>query len=454
MGMNMKKWLSAMLIGTMLIALIGCGNSTVNEGTAGGDDQQPVEQEEETGSVEESQQPEGSEAEGLSGELNIWSSGEELGRFVSGFNQVYPDIKVNITVIPNADFLAKLTPVMSSGQGAPDIFTGESDYVKYLVESPFWEDLRGEPYNIEQYTDGIWPYVVSVGTDSAGAIKALSWQASPGSVLYRRDLAQQVFGTSDPEAVGALLASNDKMLEAAATLKENGIAMFASWQDILNMQFSNRQTAWVEEDKLIIDESMLDFMDMAKTIYESGYDLNVDPWSPEWSAAVESDNTFCYVLPSWGYQFVVKPAANVTMGQWGLAQGPVPYVKGGTWFGIYKDSPQKEAAWKFMEYVALNAEAQQSYAVEYGEYVSLKEADQALAAAEGEEVLGGQNLFEFYNDQMGKIESDLMTPYDGQINNAFLAAVKVYANGTMDKDAALAQFKNDVATQYPDLIIE
>lgn len=65
----------------------------------------------------------------------------------------------------------------------------------------------------------------------------------------------------------------------------------------------------------------------------------------------------------------------------------MPYVKGGTWLGIYKDSPNQDLAWAFLQYCCLNSEAQQSYAAEYGEYVSLKSADEALAAGEGEEVL-------------------------------------------------------------------
>jgi len=237
-------------------------------------------------------------------------------------------------------------------------------------------------------------------------------------------------------------------------LKDKGIKMFASWQDIMNMQFSNRAQPWVVDDRLVIDESMLDFMDMAKTIAENGYDLNVDPWAPEWSAAVESTDTFCYVLPSWGYQFVVKPAADTTKGQWAMCQGSVPYVKGGTWLGIYKDSPNKDLAWAFLEYCCLNSEAQQAYAAEYGEYVSLKSADQALAAGAGEEVLGGQNPFAFYNEQMEKIPSDLMTAYDGTINTAFLSAAKAYATGVLSKDDALQQFKDDVANAYPELTID
>jgi len=390
----------------------------------------------------------------LAGTLTVWSSGEELGRFIPGFNKLYPDIKVNITVVPNNEFVAKLTPTLASGQGAPDIYTGESGYVRYLVEAGFWEDLRNSPYNVQRYVSGIWDYVTSVGTDKTGAIRALSWQASPGSIIYRRDIARQYLGSDTPEAVHTFLSSNAKILETAAILYRNGIKMFASWQDLYNMQFSNRKQPWVVNNKLVLDQSMLDFMDTARTIVQNKYDLNVDPWAPEWIAAVEGNDTFCYVLPTWGYQFVVKPAANKTKGQWGLAEGPVPYVKGGTWLGIYKNSPRKNMAWAFLEYVTCNVDAQKAYAAEYGEYVALKAVNEALAREKGEEVLAGQNLFQFYNTQMGKIPNNLMTPYDLSLDNAFLSATKAYAVGNLSKDRAVQQFKEDALTAYPELDIQ
>ena len=433
----MKKLLSLLLALVMVLAMAACGTEPAPANSPGAQSAPPSE--DVTDPAE------------LSGTIEVWSSGEELGRFVEGFNSVYPNVTVNITVVPNADFLAKLTPTLSSGQGAPDIFTGESDYVKYLVESGFWADLETE---FGADTSDVWDYVASVGTDSTGVLRALSWQASPGSIMYRRDMAKEVLGTDDPSEVSAMLTDDAAMLEVAAKFKEAGIKMFASWQDIFNMEFSNRAEPWVVDGKLVIDDSMLAFMDMAKTITDNGYDLGVDPWAPEWVAAVESEDTFCYVLPSWGYQFVVKPGAVNTVGEWALCQGPIPYVKGGTWLGIYKDSPNKALAWAFLEYCCLNSEAQQAYAAEYGEYVSLKSADAALAEGEGEEVLAGQNPFAFYNEQMEKLPADLMTAYDGTINNAFLAAAKNYATGAMSKDDAVAQFKADVANAYPELTIE
>ena len=226
----MKRTLALLIALLLCLSLAACGQpaAVTSEPPAQTDAPAPTE------SGGEDDMP-----ETLSGTLEIWSSGEELGRFVEGFNAIYPDVTVNITVVPNADFIAKLTPALAAGEDVPDIFTGESDYVKYLVESGFWADLEAEPFNAD--TSDVWDYVKSVGTDESGVLRALSWQASPGCIMYRRDMALEVLGTDDPAEVSAMLTSNEAMLEVAAKLKEQGIKMFASWQDIWNMQFSNRE---------------------------------------------------------------------------------------------------------------------------------------------------------------------------------------------------------------------
>lgn len=448
--MKRQKVISLLLSAVMITGILaGCGNSSAGNTST----ENTSEEKTETEVTEEATGEEVAESD-LSGELTIWTTGNELGMFVDGFNEKYPDVKVNIEVTPNADFMAKLTPALASGQGVPDIFTGESDYVKYLVESGYWDDLNSEQYDIGDSVSDMWDYIVSVGTDNSGVLRALSFQASPGSVIYRRDIAEQYLGVSEPDDVSALLSSDEQMMSVAATLKENGIKMFASWQDLLNMEFSNRKNPWVVDGKLNIDDTMLNFMDMAKEIHDNGYDLNAVTWDPEWTAAVESNDTFCYVLPTWGYQFVVKAFADTTKGNWGLAEGPVSYVKGGTWVGIYKDSPNKDLAAAFLKYVCCDTDAQIKYASETGQYMSLKSADEAMAKEPGEEVLGGQNQYEFYNGVMSRVGDDLMTGYDGTINNAFLSATDLYIQGTLDKDAAIQQFKNDVLNAYPELEVD
>ena len=135
----MKKFVASAMAAALAASLAACGGNGTSTASSA------VESKPESATASSAASAEESTGK-LSGTLEVWSSGEELGRFVEGFNKEYPDVKVNITVVPNADFLTKLTPTLASGQGAPDIFTGESDYVKYLVNSGYWEDLNQEKY--------------------------------------------------------------------------------------------------------------------------------------------------------------------------------------------------------------------------------------------------------------------------------------------------------------------
>lgn len=66
----------------------------------------------------------------------------------------------------------------------------------------------------------------------------------------------------------------------------------------------------------------------------------------------------------------------------------------------------------------------------------------------------GQNLYQFYNEQMEKIPADLMTAYDGQLNTFFLSDTKLYATGEMSKEEAIEQFKKDALNAYPELTVD
>nr|WP_321306195.1 extracellular solute-binding protein [uncultured Sphaerochaeta sp.] len=385
--------------------------------------------------------------------LEVWSRGEEVKQFVPGFENDHPNTKVNVTVIPDADMTPKLITVMASGKGVPDLFMQEANYITYLVEADCYADLRQDPYNIDQYTGKIWPATLSVGTDSTGAIRALTWQSCPGSIIYRRDIAQKYFGTDEPAQITKQLASDEQFLAVASRMKKDGVRIISSFKDLFDMKVAARTQPWVIDGKLVIDDALLEYMETAKTIITKGYDLGVDQWAPEWIAAVEADDMFSYVLPSWGYQFVVKPGANTTVGKWAIAAPPVPYISGGSYMGIYKNTPHKEAAWEFLKYVTLNEESQYTYAKSSGDYVSLKPVNERLAKEEGEDVLGGQNPYEIYNTEMADSFNKLNTIYDSQLNNAFISAIKAYADGKT-KGQALDQFKTDVINAFPEIIVD
>ena len=378
--------------------------------------------------------------------LTVWSTAEEVGKFKEGFEKKYSNIKLDIQVLSNDDYMTKLINTLKSGKSAPDVFTAESDYVKRLIETPYMEDLT--KFGFDKTKANMWDYVVNVGTDSNNVIKALSWQASPGGLIYRTDIAKEVLNVKTSEEMQSKLSSMQGILDVAKELKSKDVKMFASWEDLLNLYFSNRSNAWV------VNKKMIEFMNLAKEIHENGYSLNASPWDGEWFAGVNNDDTFGYVLPTWGYQFVVKPTAEKTTGKWGLTQMEVPYIKGGTWMGMFNGSEKKDAAWKFIEYVTMDEESLESYAKESGEFVSIKSVNEKLAKEEGDAVLDNQNSYEFFNKLMMQEIPDFITEYDGSINDMFLASTRAYVEGKLSLDDALKQFKADVKNAFADLVVE
>ena len=101
----------------------------------------------------------------------------------------------------------------------------------------------------------------------------------------------------------------------------------------------------------------------------------------------------------------------------------------------------------------LNEDALYSYAKKSGDFVVLKSVCERLAEGEGEEVLDGQNPNGMFIEAMNHDFKALNTEYDSQLNDAFISAIKAYANGE-SKDDAIESFKNDVRIAFPELIVE
>jgi multiple sugar transport system substrate-binding protein len=138
--------------------------------------------------------------------LSVWSYTEDIKKFADRFMDQSPvNIKVEVTYIPYEVYLIKLKEALASGLDVPDLFLGESAFIKDIVEGGFWEDLSAEPFKAD--VKDMVPYVAQVGTDSRGKLWGLSWQACVGGFYYRRSVAKAYLGTDDPQKVGKMLST-------------------------------------------------------------------------------------------------------------------------------------------------------------------------------------------------------------------------------------------------------
>lgn len=392
----------------------------------------------------------------LSGTLEVWGWTTDPEYQIEAFEKAYPNVTVNYTMI-GTDYDTKMQTIVDNRTEGPDVFYADVKTVKNYIESDAWETLTDDPYNID--VSDSEDYTVKLGSDSDGNVKALSYQATPGGFWYKRDLAKKYLGTDDPDEISEMLSTTEGMLDVAEKLKEgsNGEThMFASYKDL--WQFANygmRSVAWVDGNKFQMDDYIPEFFDLAKTVRDNGYDAKIDTWSEAWYASCADDSVFGYAEPTWGLQYVIQTGAPDSEGNWGIASMPAAYFNGGSYLGIYQESQNKELAAEYVKFVCTNKDFLTQYANDKGDYTSLKSVNKEIADSGYEESwCAGQNTFKFFSDQMDKINTDIVTKYDDTIGNLMLNNVDLYLNGQLDKDAAIAQFKDDVASNYRRLDVE
>ena len=392
----------------------------------------------------------------LSGTLEVWGWTTDPQYQIEAFEKAYPNVTVNYTMI-GTDYDTKMQTIVDNRTEGPDVFYADVKTVKNYIESDAWETLTDDPYNID--VSDSEDYTVKIASDSEGNVKALSYQSTPGGFWYKRDLAKKYLGTDDPDEISEMLSTTEGMLDVAEKLKEgsNGEThMFASYKDL--WQFANygmRSVAWVDGNKFQMDDYIPEFFDLAKTVRDNDYDAKIDTWSEAWYASCADDSVFGYAEPTWGLQYVIQTGAPDSEGNWGIASMPAAYFNGGSYLGIYQESQNKELAAEYVKFVCTNKDFLTQYANDKGDYTSLKSVNKEIADSGYEESwCAGQNTFKFFSDQMDKINTDIVTKYDDTIGNLMLNNVDLYLNGQFDKDAAIAQFKDDVASNYRRLDVE
>ena len=392
----------------------------------------------------------------LSVTLEVWGWTTDPEYQIEAFEKAYPNVTVNYTMI-GTDYDTKMQTIVDNRTEGPDVFYADVKTVKNYIESDAWETLTDDPYNID--VSDSEDYTVKLGSDSDGNVKALSYQATPGGFWYKRDLAKKYLGTDDPDEISEMLSTTEGMLDVAEKLKagSNGEThMFASYKDL--WQFANygmRSVAWVDGNKFQMDDYIPEFFDLAKTVRDNDYDAKIDTWSEAWYASCADDSVFGYAEPTWGLQYVIQTGAPDSEGNWGIASMPAAYFNGGSYLGVYQESQNKELAAEYVKFVCTNKDFLTQYANDKGDYTSLKSVNKEIADSGYEESwCAGQNTFKFFSDQMDKINTDIVTKYDDTIGNLMLNNVDLYLNGQLDKDAAIAQFKDDVASNYRRLDVE
>lgn len=282
-----RKVLSLILAGITVLSLGACGSdsSTAQADNSGESAEESSEESADTESeaAEEDSDTTVAGSESASEKLVIWTLSDDLKKFADHYCEENSDVQIETVVIAQADYLTKIQSAMRGKSTEPDIIVAEPQMLDTMYEAGYLEDLDQEPYNAQQYADNMVDYVWQAGQDADGVQRMITYQITPAGIFYRRDLAQEVFGTDDPDVIGEYFKDYDTIRETGETLKNAGYKIFASDAE---MDYCSGDSAWVIDGKLNVDEAREEYMDLCIDLYQNDMTAYVDKWSTTWRQAM------------------------------------------------------------------------------------------------------------------------------------------------------------------------
>lgn len=465
--MKIKKLTAMVLAGIMTLSLTACGNGKSNNSSDGNKaDSSAAASKTDSNSNEVSGGEVSDKDKATNGEsLVIWTLADDLKQFAERYsNETGVDIQVE--VIAPADYSTKLTSALGAKSKEVDVIVGEPQMLLNFFEAGFFADLSELDADAQNQ---IVDYVYEAGKDDNGVLRALSYQVTPGAIIYRRDLAKEIFGTDDPDAMSEKFKDFDTILETAQEVKDAGYRIFS---DSGNLRwYANAGAAWVEDGVLQVSDAKLGYMDAAVKLYQDELVAFAPEWSAAWYASMagelpldagwsdladlngaEMTQVFSYSLPSWG-ALIVRDNANENKGNFGICSGPCSYFGGGTFIGVSEYSEHKDTATDFVKFCTLNEDTAQWWLeTSNGDVVSNKAVLEANKDYENES-FGNQKTYEFYSKEAENIDYSVVTKYDDTIGNYWGASIEAIQKGEMTKEEAIEDFYMQVETTFPEITV-
>ena len=458
----MKKKILATLLSVAMVATMisGCGSSTA-----------PAADSSSSAATTDADAPSGDNV------INLWSFTDEIPGMVDKFLEANPDFgyTVNTTIIATTDgaYQPALDQALAAGgKDAPDIYAAEAAFVLKYAQgdasgyAAAYEDL-GIDVAKEVADAQIAQYTVDIGTRPAdGKLVALGYQATGGVFIYRRSIAQDVFGTDDPatvaEAIGAGSGSWDKFFEAAGQLKDKGYGIISGDGDLWHAVENSSDQGWIVDGKLTIDPKREAFLDLSKELKDNEYHNDTQDWQDAWFADMKDEGAkkiFGFFGPAWLINYTLAPncggeaVGEGTYGDWACCAPPIGFFWGGTWVLANKDTTKAEAVGKIIDWITLNCTED---GLQYkwangtlngeGGTKDCVASGTVMAMSNGElDFLGGQNMFDAFVPANSYANGKNLTQYDETINQYWRDAVRSYTAGDLSRDEAIAAFKQNVA---------
>ncbi|MBO4336548.1 MAG: carbohydrate ABC transporter substrate-binding protein [Lachnospiraceae bacterium] len=409
--------------------------------------------------------------------LNIYSWNDEFARrmrdHLPGYYVFDPEdagkggtykgitVKFNLTPSLNDEYQNNLDALLPyncevADDERIDIFLVEADYALKYVDTGYVMPISELGIDNSELFDQ-YQYTKDIMTASDGTIRGLTWQGCPGVLIYNREIAKEVLGSDDPGEVQEAVKNWDAWNDTARKVGEKGYKMTATVNDTYRVYSNNVRRRWVENDKIHIDDSIMDWLHSSKALVDNGLTTTAELWSEEWYEGFYPEGgVFCYFGPAWMINLTMDADTEgsiANQGGWGACEGPQSFYWGGSWIVAAAGTDNPSTVAKIMRAMTTDKEIMTDIVKKDSDFVNNKTVIEETSSGRDYafDALGGQNPVRMFASGAEKLSLSNITEYDQGCNEEFQKAMKPYFDGEATKKEALDEFYDVITRKYPEL---
>lgn len=286
-------------------------------------------------------------------EITVWAMGAEaqkIGEMVARFEEKYPDIGVTVQAIPWSNAHDKLITAIAGGTGPDVAQLGTTWMAEFAPIGVFAELSRYLEHSTlisrEQFFSG--SYATNVVD---GHLFGIPWYVDTRVLFYRTDLVAEIGYHHPPK-------NWEQLREIAGQLAqkgEYGLALSTNnYQEFLPFVWQNGGRIFDQNGKIAVTEpAFVEALEFYVQLFKDGV-APLDAQGTDLFQEFAAGRMPMYFSGPWMINLTREQVPEID-GKWSVALMPEKKTRtsfiGGCNLVIFNSSKQKEAAWKFVEFM-------------------------------------------------------------------------------------------------------
>ena len=289
--------------------------------------------------------------EELSGTVDVWAmgaEGEKLDVLAKDFMAQNPGVTVKVTPIAWEIAHDKLLTSVAGGQ-TPDVSQMGTTWMGEFAATGALEEVP-DSIDMESFFEGARNTAIIDDTPMG-----VPWYVETRLLYYRKDIAEKAGITEPP-------ANWDELKAMAKAMKEQGGARYGialapdNWQEFLPFVWQTGGEVTEGENWNFDSPEVVEALEYYKSFFDEGLTAESVPEGFDVTQGFVAGTHPMFFSGPWHMSLIEEQGGPEFEGKWAIAPMPEKDSRtsfvGGSDLVVFKDSDNKDAAWKFVEYLS------------------------------------------------------------------------------------------------------